>query len=259
MTSSTPQTSTPVLRLRGVAVAAAGRSLLRAIELNLGVGERVALRGPSGCGKTTLLRTINGLIDPEAGEIELAGKCPSDMKYPCYRRRTILVEQRPVLRAGTVRDNLLRPFLYKTATDTFSADHAIEILALLGLNDHYLDQEASSLSQGEQQRVCLARALLLTPQVLLLDEPTSALDEDAVQAVERIVTEETEHRGLAALIVTHNREQSDRWCHRTLHLEPHLVTRQFGLKNEAGDASHPPQSAFSRNKPLESGEREETS
>jgi ABC-type iron transport system FetAB ATPase subunit len=223
MTSTTQPISATVLRLRGIAVAAAGRTLLRGIDLSLAAGERVALRGPSGSGKTTLLRTINGLIDPTAGEVELDGNCPGDLLYPCYRRRTILVGQRPVLLAGTVRANLQRPFQFKTTTEVFPASRATELLMQLGLNDQLLDQEARSLSEGEQQRVCLARALLLAPQVLLLDEPTSALDEEAVDAVERIVTAETDRRGLAALIVTHNREQSERWCHRSFPLDPHLV------------------------------------
>jgi len=210
----------PVLRLHGVSIVAGGRRLLRGVDLALARRERVALSGPSGCGKTTLLRAITGLVNTADGDIELDGDCPGDLRWPCYRRRTVLVEQRPVLLVGTVRENLARPFSYRTATNTFPALRATELLSRLGLADTVLEQEARSLSQGEQQRVCLVRALLLEPQVLLLDEPTSALDENAVHAVEDLVSFVTEHDGMAALIVTHDRAQTKRWCQRVLDLRP---------------------------------------
>jgi ABC-type iron transport system FetAB ATPase subunit len=223
MPSTAPVSSQISLRLRAVAVATGGRKLLSGIDLDLSAGERVALRGPSGCGKTTLLRAITGLVDPVAGEVETAGHRPGDPTWPLYRRRTILVEQRPVLLLGTVRENLARPFLYHTADSPFPVDRAIALLSRMQLVPVHLDQEARSLSQGEQQRVCLARALLLQPQVLLLDEPTSALDEDALAAVEDVVREESDRRALAALIITHTRAQADRWCHRIFDLLPYIV------------------------------------
>ncbi len=213
----------PVLRLNGVSIVAGGRRLLRGVDLALAPRERVALSGPSGCGKTTLLRAITGLVNTAAGDIELDGDCPGDLRWPCYRRRTVLVEQQPVLLVGTVRENLARPFSYRTATSTFPALRAAELLTRLGLADTILEQEARSLSQGEQQRVCLVRALLLTPQVLLLDEPTSALDEDATRAVEDLVSSTTEHDSMAALIVTHNNAQIQRWCRRVLDLRPFMA------------------------------------
>jgi len=215
--------SSCLLRLRGLAVAAGSRPLLSDLDLTLAPGERVALSGPSGSGKTTLLRTITGLIDPAAGTVELNGSCPDELRWPCFRRRTVLVEQRPVLLAGSVRDNLARPFSYRSATSAFPAARAEELLTRLGLSEDVLAQEATSLSQGEQQRICLVRAVLLEPQVMLLDEPTSALDEGATAAVEALVSTETETRGAAALIVTHNRDQSHRWCHRIHDLAAHRV------------------------------------
>jgi ABC-type iron transport system FetAB ATPase subunit len=222
MQPSATQTGAVVLRLNDLAVAADGRDLLTGVDLELHAGERVAVRGPSGCGKTSLLRAVTGLSDPSAGSVELVGRCPDDLRWPCYRRRTVLVEQQPVLLSGTVRENLARPFSYKTATTVFDPNRAAASLAGFGLDDAYLEKEARSLSVGEQQRVCLCRALLLEPQVLLLDEPTSALDETNVARVEQVISEEVERRGLAALIVTHNREQAERWCHRSFDLAPHM-------------------------------------
>jgi putative ABC transport system ATP-binding protein len=212
-----------VLSLSRFAVAAAGRTLLAGIDLQLSGGELLAIIGPSGCGKTSLLRAVAGLTDPVEGEARLAGQCPADLRWPCYRRRNVLVDQRPVLRSGTVRANLERPFRYRTATGPYPAAAAQELLEQLGLGPDRLNQDARSLSQGEQQRVCLARALLLEPAVLLLDEPTSALDEEAAAATEQVVRREARHRGLAGLIVTHSRRQAERWCDRSFDLKPYMA------------------------------------
>jgi putative ABC transport system ATP-binding protein len=215
----------PILLLRGLAVTAAGKPLLAGIDLELFAGERVALRGPSGCGKTSLLRTITGLVDPAGGRVQLQGFTPSEVRWPNFRRQALLVEQRPVLLAGTVRENLARPFRFRISTSAFLPGKAETILSQLGLKPEILAQEARSLSLGEQQRVCLTRALLLEPKVLLLDEPTSALDEEATLAVESVICTETEQRGLAALIISHNREQAERWCHRVYDLRTHMQER----------------------------------
>jgi ABC-type iron transport system FetAB ATPase subunit len=212
----------PALQLRGLTVVAGGRILLASIDLELVAGELVALSGPSGCGKTTLLRTITGLCDPAAGEIRLQGQCPGELKWPCYRRRTLLVDQRPILLAGTVQDNLARPFRYRIATRPFPQGEALQLLEQFGLAADVLMQQARSLSQGQQQRVSLVRALLLEPRVLLLDEPTSALDEEAATSVERLLQQESQRRQLAGLIVTHDRRQAERWCHRVFDLRPFM-------------------------------------
>jgi ABC-type iron transport system FetAB ATPase subunit len=170
---------------------------------------------------------VAGLIDPAAGEVELAGVCPAELRWPCYRRRNILVDQQPVLFPGSVRENLARPFRYPTATGTFDPARAEALLAELRLGANRFDHEARELSQGEQQRVCLARALLLEPAALLLDEPTSALDEEAEAAVEEFVATAARERGLAALIVTHDSLQAERWCHRSYDLRDHLVNSEL--------------------------------
>jgi ABC-type iron transport system FetAB ATPase subunit len=226
MTASVTTPSEPVLRLSGLAVATAGKTLLVGIDLELLAGELVALIGPSGCGKTTLLRAITGLCNPAAGKARLHGHCPDEMRWPCFRRQTVLVDQRPVLLDESVRENLVRPFGYRTANSAFSAEKARKLLSRLGLKDGVLDQAARSLSQGEQQRVCLARALLIEPAVLLLDEPTSALDEDSVENVEKILCEEVHRRNLAALIVTHDRRQAERWCDRIVDLKAYGPNKQ---------------------------------
>ena len=122
--SAAPIRDDVVLRLHRFGVAAGQRLLLEGIDLELHRGELLALRGPSGCGKTTLLRAVAGLIDPAAGEVELSGVCPAELRWPCYRRRNVLVDQQPVLFPGSVRENLARPFRYGTATRPFDPARA---------------------------------------------------------------------------------------------------------------------------------------
>ncbi len=209
----------PLLELRDLAVAAGGNMLLRDLGVRLGVGERVGLIGPSGCGKTTLLRAVAHLEDPAAGEVRLEGRAPEEVGWPAFRRRVMLIQQRPVLLPGTVGENLRRPFAYHAAGGRqFPRDRATDLLERLRLGAGRMDQPGESLSEGQQQRVCLIRALLCEPEVLLLDEPTSALDADAVNLVEALLAEEIDRRSLACMVVTHDRAQVERWCDRSVDL-----------------------------------------
>lgn len=220
-----------LLRIEHLSVAAGDRTLLAEFDLTLAAGEFVALSGPSGSGKTTLLRSICGLIDPSGGEIRFRGEHPDTIGWPAFRREVVLVDQRPVLCDDTVRANLARPFGYRSAGSTsFPAQAAERLLERFGLDRGLMSQAARSLSEGEQQRVSLVRALLLDPPVLLLDEPTSALDEESVSLVEGALVGQARRRGLAALIVTHDRLQAERLCDRTVEL------RQFAVARRGGEA-----------------------
>ena len=205
----------PLLELRNLAINAGPRPLLRGVNLQLQPGERVALRGPSGCGKTTLLRAICGLDGLASGEITLDNSTPHDWGFPQFRRSVIYLEQRPVMFEASAEANLRRPFLYGTKAGDFCPTRASEVMSRLQLTDVTPDFAARKLSQGQQQRLALIRALLLSPRVLLLDEPTSALDKESVEAVEELLLEKSA-AGMSALIVTHDAAQAARWCHRVV-------------------------------------------
>ena len=208
--------NTPLLGVRNLSVSAGGQTLLCGIHFELGAGELVALTGPSGIGKTTLLRALCGLDDPTGGEVKLLNQTPQEWGYPNFRRRVLLVDQRPILFDDTLEANLRRPFLYRSAREEFPHARAVELLERVGLGAQRLTQNARSLSVGQQQRASLVRALLLEPNVFLLDEPTSALDGEAVSEVENLIRQELQRRGAAGLVVTHSRAQAARWCDRAL-------------------------------------------
>ncbi len=206
-----------LLVVEGVAISVEQRRLLADVSLSLDAGELVGLVGPSGSGKTELLRAIAGLRDADSGAFLLDGRERGDPSWPAWRRQVTYVAQRPVMLDGSVRDNLRRPLAYasvqgKTVDDAELGDS----LGRLGLGRELLDQRARTLSVGEQQRVALARALLIRPAIVLLDEPTSALDAESVERVEALIRQRAEGAGLAALIVSHDRDQVTRWTSRQL-------------------------------------------
>jgi putative ABC transport system ATP-binding protein len=171
-----------------------------------------ALLGPSGSGKSSLLRLLNRLAEPDAGTIRFEGRDVRELDVLDLRRRAVLVPQLPAPLPGSVADNVrYGPSLCDHDTDVESC------LARAGLDRAYADRDASELSVGEQQRLMLARALALEPDVLLLDEPTSALDESARDGVERTLAELAQ-TGVAMVLVTHDRGQAERIASQVIEL-----------------------------------------
>jgi putative ABC transport system ATP-binding protein len=186
--------------------------VLRDLDLDVGDGATVLL-GPSGAGKSTLLRLLNRLADPDSGAVRFRGDDVREIDPRALRRRASLVPQLPAPLPGTVADNVrYGPSLVGREVEPARA------LELAGLSESYADRDATRLSVGEQQRVMLARALALEPEVLLLDEPTSALDEDTRDGVERTLAELGDRTGVSMVMVTHDREQARRMADRIVEL-----------------------------------------
>jgi putative ABC transport system ATP-binding protein len=170
-----------------------------------------ALLGPSGSGKSTTLRLLNRLADPDEGVVRMDGEDVRSEDVLELRRRAVLVPQLPAPLPGTVAENVrYGPSLIGRSVDVGP------LLDRTGLDGSYAEREASQLSVGEQQRVMLARALALEPEVLLLDEPTSALDESARDEIERTLRELRE--GVSIVLVTHDRAQAERLTTRTVRI-----------------------------------------
>ena len=186
--------------------------MLRDLSLEIDSGV-TALLGPSGSGKSSLLRLLNRLADPDDGAVRFQGRDVSELDVRELRRRACMVPQLPAPLPGTVADNIrYGPALFGRAV---GVERPLE---LSGLPKLYADREADQLSVGEQQRVMLARALALEPDVLLLDEPTSALDDYTKRGVERTLAELADHSELSMVLVTHEQGQAERMARRIVEL-----------------------------------------
>src|SRR5687767_8838689 len=192
-----------MFRLERVTAARGGRPVLKDVDLDID-GGATAIVGPSGVGKSTLLRLLNRLADPDEGVVRLHGEDLRELDVLALRRRAVLVPQVPAPLPGTVAENVrYGPSLQGEEADVGRS------LARAGLDASFAEREASRLSIGEQQRVMLARALALEPEVLLLDEPTAALDGEAAAGVERTIAALV-REGASVVLVTHDREQPAR-------------------------------------------------
>ena len=190
--------------------------MLREVTLSVPSGA-TAVVGPSGCGKSTLLRLLNRLADPDEGVVRFHGKDVRELDPLDLRRRVGLVPQLPAPVPGSVADNVR----FGPRLDGQEVDPAGP-LRLAGLDESFLDRDASRLSVGEQQRVMLARALALEPEVLLLDEPTASLDAAATAAVEDALTTLPD---ISVVLVTHDAAQAERLADRTVRLHAGQVTK----------------------------------
>src|SRR5437764_8785314 len=199
--------------LRDVTYRRGGRVILSALTVELQEG-MTALVGPSGAGKSTLLRLLNRLADPDSGTVQYRGRDVRDYDVRELRREVALVPQLPALLPGSVAENVrYGPRLCGRGCELESA------LTLAGLNGKFAERSARQLSVGEQQRVMLARALALEPNVLLLDEPTAALDERSRDAVERTLLRLRSELELSYVLVTHDLAQAERLADWVLRLE----------------------------------------
>ena len=171
-----------------------------------------AVFGPSGSGKSTLLRLCNRLEVPTSGRVSFRGDDIGGIDPLWLRRRVGMCFQRPTPFPGTVADNL------RAADPDAPEERLRETLARVALTGSWLDRDATALSGGEAQRMCLARTLMAQPQVLLLDEPTSAVDAEAAAVIERAVRELAAD-GIPALWVTHDPAQVERAADRVLRIE----------------------------------------
>lgn len=198
----------PVLVFEAVRVCSDdGVELLRGVDASVSRGAVTVLAGPSGAGKSTLLRAGNRLEVPSGGVVRFDGSDTSGLDPRELRRRVGMVFQRPVVFAGTVRDNL------RVADAEASDESFADELRRVGLDAGLLDRTADDLSGGEAQRMCVARALLTRPEVLLMDEPTSALDPDNRRGIEALARE-LAAEGLGILWVTHDLAQARRLADR---------------------------------------------
>lgn len=167
--------------------------------------------GPSGAGKTTCLKHINGLLSPDAGEIYFQGRDIKNIDIIDLRSDIGMAFQSSPMIQGTVYDNLNLPS--DVFGETLSEERALELLALVELDETFLYRRINKLSGGERSRVSFARTFVNRPKVLLLDEITSSLDYILVRDIERLVIRCQEELDITIIWITHDLAQAERVSH----------------------------------------------
>ena len=194
----------PILEARDLRVARAGREVVRVSGLVIREGETLAVLGPNGAGKTTLLLALAALL-PATGEIRFRGTRVTDPL--AFRRRMAVVFQRPLLLDRSVRENAELGLALRGVAARARRDRASDALARLGIA-HLADRPALGLSGGEAQRVSIARAIAVGPEILFLDEPFAALDAPSRESLIADLARVLRARRVTTVLVTHDRDEA---------------------------------------------------
>jgi len=182
--------------------------VLTGVDLDIRQGETLAVVGASGVGKSTLLHILGTLERPSAGKVQWEGAdvfALDDRSLAAFRNRKVgfVFQFHHLLAEFNALENVMMPALIARLPQPVAREQAEAILVRVGLKER-LTHRVSTLSGGEQQRVAVARALVLEPEVLLADEPTGNLDPKSGARVQELILELNRERGLTSVIVTHN-------------------------------------------------------
>jgi len=236
MPMETKKAEKPIIEIRGLNVKTKDGEILKNINLDIPRNKIVVLLGPSGCGKTTLLKSLNRLTDLHkelkvTGEVKIDGvdilKASTDL--PEMRQKMGLLSQRPFPLPMSIYKNVAYGLKLKGIRSKKLIAHSVETnLKRVGLWEEVKDRlksPATSLSIGQQQRLCLARGLAVKPTIILADEPTSALDPISTKIIENLFQELKQHYTI--ILVTHVLRQAVR-------LADHVVFMYYGDIIEQG-------------------------
>jgi tungstate transport system ATP-binding protein len=207
-----------LLRFRNIWKSFGGREVLRDVCLEAERGRISCIIGPNGSGKSTMLRIADLLEVPDRGEASFDGDNILDLgpnDRIDYRRKMAMVFQQPVLYNASVYDNVAMGMRIRGIDKQLTRERVEEALKAVNLYD-LRDARAHSLSGGEAQRLCLAGALVVKPEGLLLDEPTANLDPANAIIVEKIVKEYASEKKGIVVFTTHNMFEAKRLADRVL-------------------------------------------
>lgn len=184
--------------------------VLKGVDLNVKKGEIVSIIGPSGAGKTTLLQIVGTLDKPDAGEILINGHNVlkmSEKELSIFRNKHIgfIFQFHQLLPEFTALENVMMPALIAGEKDTEAKKRARQLLTDLGLAER-LTHKPNELSGGEKQRVAAARALMMSPDVILADEPSGSLDSQNKAELHNLLLSLRNTFGQTIVVVTHDKE-----------------------------------------------------
>jgi lipoprotein-releasing system ATP-binding protein len=184
--------------------------VLRGLDLELKTGERLAVIGESGVGKSTLLHILGTLDRPTAGQILYQGKeipIADETALAYFRNREIgfVFQFHYLLPDFSALENVMFPALIQGLDPQSAEEKAAQLLERVGLKDR-MSHRPGKLSGGEQQRVAVARSVILQPKLILADEPTGSLDLRIGEEVQELLFQLNEEKGIALIVATHNRK-----------------------------------------------------
>jgi iron complex transport system ATP-binding protein len=211
------------MRLKNIGYRYEKRSALKGIDLDLKKGEILGILGPNGSGKSTLLKIMDGVLKPQEGEISIRNRPFHDFKRSAFAREVAMVSQENTFRFSFTslevvlmgRFPHLKRMQFEGPTDmeiAFDALKATEALEFSGRSIH-------DLSEGEKQRVFIARALAQEPKMILLDEPTSFLDLKFKRDIFMLISSLCREKGLSVALVSHDIDLVAQYCHRLIMLK----------------------------------------
>ena len=187
--------------------------VLKGVDLSVKKGEIVSIIGKSGAGKTTLLQIIGTLDKPDAGNVVIGGVdvfALKEKELADYRNRHIgfIFQFHQLLPEFNALENVMIPAMIARMPEKEAAARATQLLTELGLGDR-LTHKPNELSGGEKQRVAAARAMMMSPDVILADEPSGSLDESNKKELHKLLLQMREQYGQTIIIVTHDKELAE--------------------------------------------------
>ncbi len=187
--------------------------VLKGVDLTVEKGDIVSIIGKSGAGKTTLLQIIGTLDKPDKGQIIINGKdvgVLSDSELADFRNKHIgfIFQFHQLLPEFNALENVMMPAMIARMPEKEAEQRALQLLTELGMADR-LTHKPNQLSGGEKQRVAAARAMMMSPDVILADEPSGSLDESNKKELHKLLLQMREQYGQTIIIVTHDKELAE--------------------------------------------------
>jgi phospholipid/cholesterol/gamma-HCH transport system ATP-binding protein len=203
------------IRLRGVSKSFGDKKVLDGIDLDVAAGTSMVVIGGSGSGKSVLIKCILGLIEPDAGSIEVDGvdvlKAPSEQKAELRARIGMLFQNGALFDSLPVWENVAFGLLAQRKCSRAQAkEKAVDVLAQVGLAASVADLWPAELSGGMQKRVGLARAIASQPEILFFDEPTTGLDPIMGAVIDGLIVDCVKRMGSTAIAITHDMASATR-------------------------------------------------
>ncbi len=196
----------PIIEYKNISKSYNENTVIEKFNLHIDRGEFVTILGSSGCGKTTVLKMVNGLIEPSSGDIIINGKNIKELNLIDLRRKIGYSIQGSILFPHmTVEQNIIYvPSLSNKMNKSKNAEMVLKWMKFVGLSIEIKDRYPDELSGGQRQRVGIARALAASPEILLMDEPFGAVDEITRSSLQDEIMRIHKETGITIMFVTHD-------------------------------------------------------